>query len=474
MEKISVAKIMKALIEEKEFFIYPKKEVKDLYDVILYKQSWLNSFYMNIQNESFLYYSLDYQKSLISSLHSETKNKNSFKKSYIYFVVNTKNSCDENCINKLKQLSAWVESEKIKANIIVLNTLTMNSIFSSSNFEDKQNLIEYFQNLSPYTYQKYEEINLLEVEKNTRIQKGYYLPNQKNYLTKLFMAINIIYFIYMTTQGGTTDIYNLIKFGAKYNPLIASGEYYRLFTNMFIHIGIVHLLLNTYALKILGKDSEAIYGSSKFLIIYIVSGIFGGLGSFIFSDAVSAGASGAIFGLIGSYLYFGIKKPLIFSARYGMNLIVLLVINIIFGLSSGNIDNFAHFGGLLGGFLTSWSLGLKKEKTFSPKKLFAQGLIILIMISLLFTGVQKHQSSWEYNFHIGIKYLQEEDFENAKSQFEIGIEKNKNISELYFYIALIHYYEGDFNLAIDYLNKTLSIDPNDSMAKELLAEIKEK
>ena len=470
--EISIAKIMKSLIEEKEFFIYPYKKVEEIYDIVYHKQIWFNDYYIQfLEGDNFLNSSVEYQKSVLYNLYSEIKLKSKFKKLFFLPLIVVKDAPSKDTLEKLNNLFLWLKQDKIHANIILVDLSSQNSISLYSDFEDKEYIVNYLNNLLPILGTDFEEINLFEIERKTKIEKGYYFSEKKGLLTKLLIAINILFFLYISYKGSTTDIYSLIKYGAKYNPLIADGEYYRLISNMFIHIGIVHLLLNTYALNILGKDIEAIYGPYKFLLIYLISGVFGSLGSFLFSKAVSAGASGAIFGLIGAYLYFGIRKPAIFTARNGMNLITLLILNIIFGLSNSNIDNFAHFGGLLGGILVSWAFGLSKEKTYAFKRLLKQALLIILVLNLLLIGVHKNQDTWEYHLHKGVTYLQQEDLEKAKYHFNLGLDRNQDISEFYFYIAYIYYFEGNKNAAIEYLNKTLQLNPQDHIAKNFLDEI---
>lgn len=124
-------------------------------------------------------------------------------------------------------------------------------------------------------------------------------------------------FILLEMNGGSTNPYVLLYFGAKYNPAILDGEWWRFFTPMFLHIGFLHLFMNGLSLYYLGTAVESIFGRLRFLIIYLFSGFFGTLASFIFSSHLSAGASGAIFGLFGALLYFGIEHKHTFSGRSG-------------------------------------------------------------------------------------------------------------------------------------------------------------
>ena len=106
--------------------------------------------------------------------------------------------------------------------------------------------------------------------------------------------------------NGSEDENTLLMFGANYGPLIKAGEVYRLLTASFLHIGVFHLFFNMLALYQVGNEIEKYYGANKFLIIYLVSAIVGSLTSMLFNPAyISAGASGAIFGLFGSLLFFG-------------------------------------------------------------------------------------------------------------------------------------------------------------------------
>jgi Uncharacterized membrane protein (homolog of Drosophila rhomboid) len=173
------------------------------------------------------------------------------------------------------------------------------------------------------------------------------------FFTYIILGINLLVFLLMTLDGGSTDQRVLIAFGAKVNSLIQAGEIWRFLTSTFIHIGIMHLIFNLYALWALGPMTEEIFGHWRFLIIYILSGLGGSIASFFFSAAISAGASGAIFGLLGALLLFSYKRPNLWKSGLGMNLIIVIIVNFGFGLLQPGIDNFAHLGGLLTGGISS-------------------------------------------------------------------------------------------------------------------------
>jgi rhomboid protease GluP len=183
----------------------------------------------------------------------------------------------------------------------------------------------------------------------------------KPLFTRLLIVVQVVMFLILEWSGGSTDPSVLIRYGAKFNPLIEMGEWWRFLTPMFLHIGFLHLLTNTFALYYLGITVERLYGSLRFLLIYATAGFFGTLASFLFTPSISAGASGAIFGLFGALLYFGTVYRHLFFRTMGMNVISLIVVNLLFGLLVPGIDNAGHIGGLVGGFLAAGAVHLPKR-----------------------------------------------------------------------------------------------------------------
>jgi len=185
--------------------------------------------------------------------------------------------------------------------------------------------------------------------------------------TRILLGINIAVFVAMIIVGwteyntlrGPEDIRVLDLFGAKVNEKIADGQVWRLFTAMFLHIGAIHLLFNLYALYILGPMVEGYFGHLRFLAIYLLAGLFGSVASYAFSPVPSAGASGAIFGLAGATTVYFLRYRDNFGARGRailQNMLVVIGINLVFGLSVRGIDNWGHMGGLVGGALVAWGL----------------------------------------------------------------------------------------------------------------------
>ena len=198
---------------------------------------------------------------------------------------------------------------------------------------------------------------------------------KKPIVTYTLIALNVIVFLFMYLFGaGSTDVLTLLKFGANYAPLVKIGEVWRLMTSVFVHIGLIHLLCNMYSLYIIGPQLESFFGKIKFLFIYIISGIIGNLFSVLLTDGISAGASGAMFGLFGALLYFGYHYRIYLGTVIKSQVIPLIILNLMIGFMGSGIDNYAHIGGLVGGILSSIAVGVKYKSSNFEK---VNGWIVL-------------------------------------------------------------------------------------------------
>lgn len=201
-----------------------------------------------------------------------------------------------------------------------------------------------------------------------------------SYVTYIIMAINIFLFIFMYFFGnGSEDLETLFYFGAlNKTAVLEYHHYFRIITSAFLHIGIIHLVCNMYALYILGREIENYFGKLKYIIIYIVSAVVGSLITLLFisEDTLSAGASGAIFGLMGALLYFGYHYRTMLNNAITKQIIPLIALNLLIGFVATDINNYAHIGGLLGGLLASMALGVKYKSSRFEK---SNGWIVLIL-----------------------------------------------------------------------------------------------
>ena len=217
-----------------------------------------------------------------------------------------------------------------------------------------------------------------KTEKENKIYENIF-KQKKVVITNIIIALCVIVFAATVLSGGNILGINgiiLYLFGANVKEAVVAGEVYRLITAAFLHASIFHLLFNLYALYIIGNQVENYIGKFKFLIVYLISAISGSLMSCIFNTSISVGASGAIFGLLGSLLYFGYHFRLYLGSVLKTQIIPLIILNLCLGFLDSSIDNAAHIGGLIGGYLSTMALGIKGKSNKSDR---INGTIVLIM-----------------------------------------------------------------------------------------------
>lgn len=180
---------------------------------------------------------------------------------------------------------------------------------------------------------------------------------------------NITVFAIFLMLGKSEDVAFMLEYGAMYEPYVTEGhEYYRLLTSIFLHFGINHLLNNMVMLGALGFNLEPEVGRTRFLLIYFLSGIGGNIGSLLLNvslgkSVISAGASGAVFGLMGALLCVVIRNKGHIGRLNKKKLMILIILSLYFGLTTAGVDNAAHIGGLICGFIFGFFLGVTKDKT---------------------------------------------------------------------------------------------------------------
>ena len=178
-------------------------------------------------------------------------------------------------------------------------------------------------------------------------------------VTYALVAINVAVFVICAFNGAgvfTADAQVIIRFGSDYTPLTIGGEWWRLFTSTFLHFGLIHLAFNMYALSLNGAMAERIFGSMRYLLIYVCAGLAGSVASLCWHPIVNgAGASGAIFGIFGALLAFFLRSPAGVPASVGKRQRTSVALFIAYTLLNGSriqgIDNAAHLGGLCAGFV---------------------------------------------------------------------------------------------------------------------------
>lgn len=179
---------------------------------------------------------------------------------------------------------------------------------------------------------------------------------KKEPVTVFLILINILVFVAVELTGGTDNTLHMLQCGAAYTPAVIGGEYYRIFTSMFLHFGPEHLLNNMLVLFVLGGRLEPVVGRIRYLLIYLLGGIGGNLLCIFLelkSDdlAVSAGASGAVFAVMGAMIYAVIRGRGHLADLSARQILIMAAFSLYFGFTSEGVDNAAHVGGLLSGFL---------------------------------------------------------------------------------------------------------------------------
>ncbi len=246
------------------------------------------------------------------------------------------------------------------------DTVEIANIKKIEDIDQNQSILEKFPNIKSKLIKDLQGVDLImnvtkEInEKTEKNNKEYEKVFKKKTLlfTPIIIALCSIMFVVSLLTGALDDVYKLLDLGAVYGPYIADGQIYRLITGAFLHGSITHILLNMYALFIIGSQVETYFGKAKFVFIYLISAVSGSLLSIILSDSVSVGASGAIFGLLGALAYFGYYHRVYLGTVLKSQIIPLILLNVAIGFLVPGIDNAAHIGGLIGGFLATMAIGL--------------------------------------------------------------------------------------------------------------------
>lgn len=198
--------------------------------------------------------------------------------------------------------------------------------------------------------------------------------------TCLLVGACLLVYLVEVAMGGATNSLVLLRLGADSLPLVRAGQWWRLFTAAFLHIGLAHLVVNMVTLYYIGGYVERLYGSWRFLTIYAVSVLAGNLAAaYCTPVGLSAGASTAIFGLFGAFLFLGAQfreQPGL--GRLARQYLILIVMNLLFDLAVPGISLTGHLGGLFGGFLAGAALGAPRLGTTDLLKRFLGGMILLL------------------------------------------------------------------------------------------------
>lgn len=182
-------------------------------------------------------------------------------------------------------------------------------------------------------------------------------------ITSLILIINLLMFILVELVGSSRDTATMLRFGAMFRLEGFSPEWWRYFASTFLHFGFMHLLMNSFALYVFAPPLERMIGSARYLLFYLLSGLAGSSISYLLmsSGTVSAGASGAVYGVFAAYLYLAIFRKDLLDAQSGQTIKTILIVGLIYSLLPG-VSFFGHLGGFVGGFALMALLSLTMKR----------------------------------------------------------------------------------------------------------------
>ncbi len=299
------------------------------------------------------------------------------------------------------------------------------------------------------------------------------------YALIIFMAV---VWVFLELSGGSTDPANLERFGARVNELIWAGQWWRLVTYQFLHIGFLHAGLNLYSLYWLGTLSERAYGHLRFIVIYFLAGLAGGAAGLFLNPGpqISAGASGSIFGLFGALGYYALNLPPILRRHFWSLIGTPLVINLVYGFFNPGIDNYAHVGGLIGGALASAVAGLPHRPSWRRSVLAAAVLAALVLGSYG-TGLYLRETDPRYELTLARRSLEAGDLRAAREAVERGLikglsrgrEKEASLRESFMGLFLAmgkrDYDARDWPQAIEIFKEASEINPGHQLPRQMLS-----
>jgi len=333
-------------------------------------------------------------------------------------------------------MSSWSEEVQIKievGNITIKSECTGNQLFdwgkNRKNIDsffasfnrirediDSLNIEELYSELSKDFVNAEEDVISPPLRNKEKVSGIFSLitPMQGYFITPIIVIINILVFALMVINGVhllMPSSENLLLWGANFRPVTIEGEWWRLFTSVFIHIGIFHLLLNMYALVYIGLLLEPYLGRARFLSAYLITGISGSVASIFWNDlTISAGASGAIFGMYGVFVALLTTNLIEKSARKSLliSIGVFVFYNLANGLKGG-IDNAAHIGGLLSGLVIGYSFYpslIKPNKSLKPITIGILTFTFTVASSIIVKNITSDIGKYDKDMQLFVKLEQ--------------------------------------------------------------------
>ncbi|MFD3447729.1 rhomboid family intramembrane serine protease [Microbacteriaceae bacterium 4G12] len=452
--------------------------------------------FVSLHRYEFLYFSEDHQEAWLESTHLQDNTIIRLRRADVDWARSVRND-----LLQIQPVIEQITKRRLRKKVTIYNVY----ISSAEPVDDWRELIEEVQGVVPSETIFFTEEN--EQQQKAFFQQAFRLSDQEsesvfalqkeepevlryrlaqvmtmrqqqqeqivNYakpiFTKLFVVTQIIMFALLQWYGGSTNTETLIRFGAKYNPLILQGEWWRFITPIFLHIGFLHLLMNTVALYYIGNQVERIVGNVRFIIIYLFAGISGSVLSFVLSSSVAAGSSGAIFGCFGALVYIALTHSKLFSKSVMQSVLTLIGVNLIFGFVMPGIDNAGHIGGLVGGFLAAAVVHVPKQKSSLAKRIGALITALALVGGLLFYGFHTYANDPQMLMYEARDALNHHNTKEAEVLLNKAVQKSNAPLEAHYLLGYIYGMENNSQKAIEELNFVLAKKPDHDQAHYLLA-----
>lgn len=306
-------------------------------------------------------------------------------------------------------------------------------------------------------------------DEETEFKKLLFESTPRFVITPTLIFLNLTIFIIMVLTGVSLfspGVENLLLWGANFRPFTLNNEWWRLLTSTFIHIGLFHIAFNMWCLWSLGKMAERMFGTWTFLILYIFSGLSASMVSLWWHpDVVSAGASGAIFGVAGGLIMFWyrgkLRVPRALVKENLRSLLLFVGYNLFYGFTESGIDNAAHLGGLSVGLIMGifFHRPLPPLENYSSRRynLVFGGLVLSLILSALAAKEQLSDST--VKFVAASDLLEAGKFDAAIEEFEKSIALNPNAAESHNNLGVAYSNKKRYDEAIREFNRTIELNP---------------
>jgi len=286
-------------------------------------------------------------------------------------------------------------------------------------------------------------------------------------VTQVILGINVAVFLGMVLAGVSPlepTSQELVQWGANWRALTLGGEWWRLLSSVFVHIGILHIGFNMWCLWDLGALCESLYGRWTFAAVYLICGVAASLTSVaLHPNTVSAGASGAIFGIAGALIasfYLGeFSMPRAAVSGTLRSVVMFAGYNLVFGAISGFTDNAAHIGGLVSGLI----LGALIAKVAPDGSRVTRRLTVLLVVALAVAGGTTWLSQARgYPIHTqrGFTFLQQNRIDQAIAELQRAVQQRPDDVLAHYGLGRAHFTAGNFSQAVAEWKRVTELDPD--------------